>query len=516
MPKLLSDAEILTAGVQQLVDAYQKKRCTPSRAVEVFIAHQERLNPRLNLVTADRYAEARKEAAAADRKWKSDRVSAQQPLLGVPVSMKDSFHVGGMATQCGVDAERLMQRAPEAGALFREPQAQDGNLVAKLRAAGAIILNKSNTPTFCFCQESDSYGFGRANNPWNPAYTTGGSSGGEAALIAVGGAAAGFGSDIGGSIRFPAHFNGVVGFKSAAHSIADPGHLPGAASEAWQRMGVFGPITKSVSDAALMFAIAAKPELKFQPPARGKIAKDLHVLTFGDIPETKTRCTPETLAVLRRVQDWFREKNVSVSEERPAAIRQAADIWQLYMSEDGGAYIGGLAYPHAQKTSGNAQKPGPGLRRFLADFLKAKLGLRAHQHPYLSWGLMGTALFQPSAKQLTWMQAQLDAARAEIGQILGAGGLMLTPVYPSPAKAHGEVYSEIFHITKTFRRVLPFMALITNLGLPALSLPLGQSRDGMPIGLQLAALPGNEKLLFETALVLEKEFGGYHRCTAYD
>jgi len=100
--------------------------------------------------------------------------------------------------------------------------------------------------------------------------------------------------------------------------------------------------------------------------------------------------------------------------------------------------------------------------------------------------------------------------------LLGDRGVFLIPTYPSPAKKHNKIYWEIFDIRKTFRWVLPFVALPNTFGLPAITVPCGQSADGLPIGLQVVSTVGNEDLLFRVASFLEARFGGYRRCTAHD
>src|SRR5699024_8066190 len=126
-----------------------------------------------------------------------------------------------------------------------------------LKKAGAIILGKTNTPSLCFCQETENKLYGRTNNPWDVTRTAGGSSGGEGALIAAGGAAAGIGSDIGGSIRFPSHFNGVVGFKPGKYQVSPNGHFPSENTPLQERMLGIGPMGKSVRDIALLYDVIA-------------------------------------------------------------------------------------------------------------------------------------------------------------------------------------------------------------------------------------------------------------------
>ena len=159
--------------------------------------------------------------------------------------MKESFDVAGMQTTGGLLARKGFV------------QEHDAEVVRKLKAEGAIIIGKTNTPELCFCQETDNKLYGRTNNPWNMERTAGGSSGGEGAAIAIGAAAAGLGSDIGGSIRFPSHFNGVIGFKSGKGQVSQAGSFP-FVEDAWQqRMLGIGPMTKSVRDAKLIYSIIA-------------------------------------------------------------------------------------------------------------------------------------------------------------------------------------------------------------------------------------------------------------------
>ena len=140
------------------------------------------------------------------------------------------------------------------------PRSSDAEVVRRLKKEGAILLAKTNTPALCFCQETDNLLYGRTNNPWDLSKTAGGSSGGEGALIAAGGAAVGIGADIGGSIRFPAHFNGVIGFKSGMNQVPDEGLFPKLAHPLQQNMLGIGALSKSVADAQLIHEIiAGKP-----------------------------------------------------------------------------------------------------------------------------------------------------------------------------------------------------------------------------------------------------------------
>ena len=175
---------ILEMDATLLAEKIRNREISSLEATETYIEHLQKINPVLNCLVEERFEEARSEAQEADRKLQAGNAAGR--LFGVPISMKDSFDVNGMRTTGG-----LVHRRDAI-------QDTDAEVVARLKKEGAIILGKTNTPVLCFYQETDSKLHGRCNNPWDVNRTPGGSSGGEGALIAAGGAAVGLGSDIGG------------------------------------------------------------------------------------------------------------------------------------------------------------------------------------------------------------------------------------------------------------------------------------------------------------------------------
>lgn len=480
------------AGVKNVLDmdavdvlaAYRAGKLTPSEAVETYIAHQKCFNPILNSVVETRYEKARAEAARCDELLSQGRMKGK--LFGVPMSMKESFDVAGMHSTGAL--RHFKDRMRE----------KDSEEVRLLREQGAIFLDKTNTPGLCFCQETDNNLFGRANNPWDPSRTTGGSSGGEAALMAAGGAAAGFGSDIGGSIRIPSHFNGVVGFKAGAGQFPGKADFPPITVKHQERMLGFGPITKSVRDAALIYSIIHR---RFRPPQTATLPDDLRVVSFGSF--AKTTLSDETDKVLHRAQQAIGSNGAPVTVQVPHFITEVAKAWQLIMSMDRGRGIRKLAYP--------GQPFG-----FYTDFLKAKFGGSSKNHPYLSWGLIGSSTFAPTARQSAWVDRFVPEAEREIEQLLSPNGVFVIPSYPTPALPHGEVYNQVFSIRMTYQNVLPYIALPNVFGMPSMVVPCGRDESNLPIGLQVVSQVGNEETLFRVAMVLEKELGGYQRCNLYD
>lgn len=482
--KILNSFKLLDMDATAVVEAYHTGMLKPSEAVEIYIAHQKRFNSDLNLVVEERYDQAQKEATNYDVLLSEGCIEGK--LFGVPISIKEAFDVKNMHTTGGLshNKNRLIKT--------------DAEVIKRLKKEGAIILDKTNTPTLCFCQETDNYLFGRSNNPWNKSYTPGGSSGGEAALIAVGGAAAGLGSDIGGSIRIPSHFNGVIGFKPGAFQFPDDGHFPPILEVNQKPMLGFGPIVKSVRDAALMYSIIHP---SFQPPISWELPGDLNVVSFGSFH--KTKCTKDTLYILHKAQESLCNLGATLQAKPPSFMKDVPEIWQLIMSEDGSKGIIELAYP---------DNP----RGFYIDYFRAKLRLKAANHPYLSWAAIGTNMFSPNKKQRVWIQNFIQEGHRQLEELFGPNGIFIIPAYPSPAKKHGQIYAELFSITRSFRWVLPFTALANVFGLPAIVIPCARSGDGLPINLQVVSRVGDETLLFKVAAFLESEFGGYRRNGAYD
>jgi Asp-tRNA(Asn)/Glu-tRNA(Gln) amidotransferase A subunit family amidase len=483
---MIDKIKILDMGVIELLNGYKNGEFKPSQVVEIYIEHQIKTNSILNFVVETRYEEVLKEAKKSDLIYlKGENI---RPLEGVPFSMKESFDVENMHSTGGVTYYRDNIVSKDAAA------------VKELKENGALILCKTNTPTLCFCQESHNNLFGRTNNPWNIDHTTGGSSGGEGVAVAIGACAAGFGSDIGGSIRFPAHFNGVVGFKAASFSFPEEGHFPplGSSSNEKKSMLGYGPLSKSVKDAALVYS-TVYPQFSF--PKDWSLPGDLKIISVGSFG--KTICDSDTQSLFETCEKTFDLKDVSSLKIVPPFMEDVSLAWQLFMSEDGGAAIREIAYPNSP--TGH-----------IIDWLRYSMGLNTVNHNYLSWALIGARLFKPSSSKYRWAKEFIQKGQEWLSENLGNNGVILSPVYPSPAKKHGEVYDDIFNISKSFRWNLPYVAMGNLFGMATLVVPCGFSHDGLPIAMQLAAPAGSEEILFRTGKHLESVMGGYVRNKMHD
>ncbi|GAA0372037.1 amidase [Bacillus horti] len=476
-------SSILDMDASTLAEKIKKREITSLEATETFIQHLKRINSTINCLVQERFTEAIEEAKTCDQLVAEGKVTGR--LFGVPISMKESFDVSGMSTTGGLQHRQKLKST------------KDAEAVSRLKQEGAIILGKTNTPTLCFCQESVNKLYGRTNNPWDVSRTAGGSSGGEGALMAVGGAAVGLGSDIGGSIRFPAHFNGVVGFKSGEYQVSQDGHFPFVEDPYQVAMLGMGAIAKSVRDAQLINDIIAE-----RPPVTLSLEEIEKFELIIPEPHPAYPMSAETTDLLKEIRTYFEQKQKVIGEEYPSSFTHLALMWQLIESVDGGQSIADLAF--------EGRKSSP-----VREYIKEVTSGKAELHRYLSWAVIGASIFKPNEKQHKQLSSDVKQAKEEIKSFLH-NRILIIPVYHTATLPHGKLYSEIFSIRKTFRQYLPYIALPNVLGLPSLTVPVGEDQMGLPISVQLVSLVGNENALFHFGQKLTDRFRGYVRCTAHD
>lgn len=471
---------LLNLDATEIADLLKNGQLTSEEVTLSFIEHIKKVNTMLNAVVEERFAEALEEAKNADKNMKQINWNLQ-PLYGVPISIKESFHVKGMKTTGGIVHRKDLIMS------------KDATVVEKLKDAGAIILCKTNTPALCFCHETDNKLYGRTNNAWDKRRTAGGSSGGEGALIGVGGTPVGMSSDIGGSIRFPSHFNGVVGFKPGKFQVSSEGHFPPDTIPLKSRMSGIGPIGKSVRDVKLVYEIIQEQNL----------GKSLYEKMKIDILPTDNGfpLSEKTSQLINKVEQFLStiyQTNVSI----PPYFNDSAVIWQEIMSVDGGKEIKEIAF---NTDRANVWK----------HYLKEKATNKTTTHTYLSWALIGANLFKPSQKRVKEIESFLEEGDYALESYL-KNRLLVFPVYHRGALRHGELYKEIFSIKKTYTQFMPYIAYANVWGLPALTVPIGFDNSNMPLGIQIISRNGNEDAIFKIGELLEAEFGGYVRSTVYD
>ena len=454
--------------IAETLQKFRRKEISPVELVAAHLDRIDQLQPRLNAFVHVDAESAR--ARAGDSESRIARGETPRLLEGIPLTVKSSLDVAGWPCP--------------AGSLLRKDYVPHTNaaLVSRLEDAGAILLGNTNTPEFLMAYETDNRLTGKTSNPWNLAYSAGGSSGGEAAAIASGCSMGGVGSDGGGSIRTPAHFCGICGLKPTPGRIPTTGHFPpGAGAFGW--IGVVGPMARTVADLRVLFAAMVGPDpgdaLSAPVPLREISAADLRGLRIGILENPELgRPTPETLSTLRRATQLLCDLDYRVEPIKLEKLDQALDLWWFFF----GPVIADL---FRQSTSGKESLLSPMLLAYLeATRSEPKVTLECFQQAC----------------------ADRDLVRASLLHQLRDVPILLSAVSSQPAFKHGagNYRSGDPH---NYRTTMRFSQWLNLAGFPGLSLPMGQSPEDLPINIQLIARPHEEELLLAVAAQLEQARG---------
>jgi Asp-tRNA(Asn)/Glu-tRNA(Gln) amidotransferase A subunit family amidase len=250
-----------------------------------------------------------------------------------------------------------------------------------------------------------------------------------------------------------------------------------------------GALAKSVRDTRLINEIIA-----FSPPEERPLEEFSLV-----IPQKSLRypIDPDTRLALEAVRSRL-QQDFAVEDEQPPHYQQAADLWQRIMGINGAYEYGRIAF--------NGRPVNPG-----REYLKEKLFKSSELHAYFSWVLFTANMTKPSQRALRQTEQILAEGDKRVADYLDRR-LLILPVYHTPAPLHGQVIKEVFSLTFSFRKYLPFVAYVNTWGLPALIVPVSQNQAGLPIGLQIISRVGNEDAIFKLGAILEEGFRGYKRC----
>src|SRR2546423_51433 len=342
-------SDLFYSTISELAGRIRAKEISP---VEIVTAHLERaqaLHTKLNAFVHLDAEGALSQAQAAE--IAARRGAALGPLHGVPVTVKSCIDVARWP-------------CPAGSALRRDYVAQqDAVLVARLRAAGAILLGNTNTPEFLMAYETNNLLNGKTSNPWDLTRSAGGSSGGEAAAIASGCSVGGVGSDGGGSIRVPAHFCGICGLKPTPGRIPATGHFP-AGGGAFSWLGVVGPMARTVSDVRALFEATAGPDagdaLSARVPLRAIPDLELKGLRVGLLESAALgKATPETQTALQNAANSLAAQGFSVEPLPLIGLERGVELWWFFF----GAVIARLL---RQSIAGREEAISPMLREYLS------------------------------------------------------------------------------------------------------------------------------------------------------
>jgi len=453
----------------QMAEQIRHRKISPVELVEAHLRKIKKLNPVLNAfvqVDAEGAFRQAREAEVAVR-----RGAKLGALHGVPVSIKISIEVAGFRCEAGT---KLRQGTVAS---------QDAPLVSRLRDAGAIILGTTNTPELLMAWETDNLLYGRTNNPWDLTRTPGGSSGGEAAAIASGMSAAGVGSDGGGSIRVPAHFSGICGLKPTPGRIPATGHFPNSVGP-FALIGVVGPMARKVQDLKLLFEVMQGPDIgdpsAVSVPVRWPDRDELKKVPIGYFEDDgRTPVTADTRAAVRTAAEALTRAGFQVEPFRPDGLELARQLWWKFFGIAGGMLLGPMTRGHEAELS-------PILKEF-SSWVEAE---PSHT---------GESLLD------AWIQR--DAIRMQVFAQMRDYPVLLCPVAAIPAFKHGERRWQIDGKTVEYLDAWSYTEWFNLLGTPATVVPVGQSPEGLPIGVQISARPWEEELVLSVAAELETQCG---------
>jgi amidase len=424
-------------------------------------------NPRLNAVVEE---DRDQTLADADRADEERRNGERKPLLGLPMTIKSSIDVRGLVSACGSFA-RIDNRAQ-----------QDATLVARLRDAGAIFLGLTNVPEYMWSYETENEVYGTTNNALDVERTPGGSSGGEGAIIGADASPAGIGTDGGGSIRCPSHFNGIVGVRPSTKRVPETGIWGESRWTGMHDMNCPGPMARYVEDLALLLPIISGPDwidpmpvpVPVGDPATVDVAT-LRVAYYTDDGFAPT--TPATKEAVETAARALADAGAEVEEARPESLGEATELFFAMMAADGGQAA--------------REDLAPANGRHVAQMAKLLEDLEP-------LALDAYGFFQ--------LQRRFFALRARIRTFLTRYDLIVAPTAAGCAPRHHGWAGE--SVGSTSYDAYNYLHAFACAGVPTACVPVGQE-EGMPIGVQVAAQAFADHVALAGAAVLEQASGGF-------
>jgi amidase len=471
------------ANTKELTAALAAKKISAFELTDHFIARIEALDGKLNSVVVRDFERARAAAKAADAALARGE---SRPLLGIPIVIKESFDVAGMPTTWGVPA--FKDFVPK----------EDALMVARVRAAGAIILGKTNVPYVLGDWQSFNDIYGTTNNPWDLGRSPGGSSGGSSAALAAGLAPISLGSDIGGSLRVPAHYCGIYAHKPTLNLIPPRGHrLPGTVQRI-SDLAVVGPMARTASDLEFLLDLTSDPDethagIAYRlalAKARHTALKDFRVLVVDEHPLLPT--DTGVRSALDRLAQRLVKAGAKVARASPLLPDLAASA-RLYMR----LLMAALSerwpdetYQHAQATTAALS---PDDHSLLAERWRGSV--MSHRE----WA---TADMGRITLQRRWME------------LFREFDVVLCPPMSTPAFPHDHTPVPDRHIEIEGKRCSFFDQLVwpevaTTPGLPATAAPIGLTDGGLPVGVQIVGPYLEDRTPLAFAALIEREFGGF-------
>jgi amidase len=472
-----------TAG--ELATALADRKISARELLDAAISRIEALDPKINAIVVRDFDRARAAAEAADAALARGE---QRPLLGLPMTVKEQFNIAGLPTTWG--DPKFKDWRPEADAL----------VVQRLKVAGAVILGKTNVPIALRDWQSYNEVYGTTNNPWNLERTPGGSSGGAAAALAAGFVSLEFGSDIGGSLRAPAHFCGVFSHKPSLDLVPQRGSLPPQTPPIPVRgdLAVIGPMARSAGDLGLELAVVAGPDeltdgigykLALPSPRHAKLA-DFRVLVIDKHPLCPT--APGITAALNSLAERLGKAGCRI-------LRDSAKLPDLAQT--------GRIYRELLTAFFVADVPPETIERAASAFR----ALSADDRSLAAAAVRGLTMSHADWIRESRIRGGLRARWLALFQDVD---VVLCPPMPTVAflHDHSPQFARQLDIDGTkvpYNDQSVWAGIATLNGLPATTAPIGRSDDGLPIGVQIIGGYLEDRTTIAFAGLIEREFGGF-------
>lgn len=469
--------DILLMSASELANKIRMRKLSSLEVVKAFIERAKEVNEIINAVVEDRYSEAIKEAKLVDEVLEkienSDSLKETKPFLGVPFTTKESNEASGMLHTMGL-INRRDHRSQE-----------DATVVRFVKDAGGILIAKTNIPELNLWTESRNNLYGQTCNPYNSTRNVGGSSGGEAAIVAACGSAFSVASDIGGSTRMPAFFNGVFGFKPSGGLTPLKGiglrqqDYPNSMAEA-------GPICKKAEDLIPLFKIFIGEKISLLNLDQAVDLKTLNIFyqeSSGDIRASEVN--GDMRAALLKAVRHFKEVTGSVTKIKIPGSQFSYRLWRYWMTQENFDF----------KTSITNGKYRASAVSELWKLLQGKSDLTLAAIIKL---IDEDILPKEKAE---WAKSVTANMTKYLMDKLGQNGVLLYPSSPFPADYHYTAYLRPFNFG--------YWCLFNVLKFPVCQVPLGLDREGLPVGIQVVAAPYNDHICLAVAQELERAYGGW-------
>lgn len=477
---------LLTVTAMQLARMIRRKEVSSVEVVQAYIDRIQEINPVINAVVRDRFSAALQEASQVDRLIEEETggeevLEDRLPLLGVPLTVKEAFALQGMPNSTGLISRKDVISST------------DAPTVALLKRAGAIPLGVTNCSELCMWLESHNHLYGITRNPYDFGRIAGGSSGGEGSVLGAGGSVIGIGSDIGGSIRMPCFFNGIFGHKPTSGIVPNEGQYPPASGQQLNFLCT-GPMCRYAEDLIPMLKIMGGPNTD-RLCLSSEV--DLKTLRFFSVPHDGgsplvSPVDPQLLEVQRRVVEHLEaDLGVKVQKLQIPQLKYSFQIWGAMMASPGKDGKTPTTFAELMADRGSSIWP-------LWELLKSIIGLSSHTLAAI--GLALVEMFQ-SSRPSSFVLKQREMLQRDLEELLGTDGVLLYPSHPHLAPYHHHPLLTPFNFSYT--------GIFNILGLPVTQCPLGLSKEGLPLGVQLVAGKMQDRNGLATAVYLEKAFGGW-------